>query len=56
MYLDDPIIWPHVPKYDSRTRIFLLEVLLNIMTENVFQRCSIVSTQQDCSGKKVPEK
>jgi hypothetical protein len=38
------IIWRHVPRYGSRTRVFSLERLSNFMTRNVFQRCFIVSS------------
>ena len=37
MYLHDSLIWPHFPRYDSTTRIFLLGGLSNLMTKNVLQ-------------------
>jgi hypothetical protein len=50
MHLYDSIICPHVPRCDSRTRIFPLEGLSNFMTKNVFQWCTMISTYQECSG------
>ena len=44
MNLHDSIIWPHIPRYDHRTRIFLREGLYKFMTKDDFQRPPIVFT------------
>ena len=56
MYLHDPIIGPHVPRYDYRTWHFPPVRLSNFMTKNVLQWCHIVSTLRECSGKCFPRK
>ena len=46
----------HVPTFDSRSWIFLLKRLYDLITKRVFRLRSIVSTLCEGTEKKIPEK